>query len=55
MCSLKYMYDKKKKIIIKIFNTGQYTVDVCCMTCMKIENNVKLQLAAGVCVNFNHC
>ena len=39
------------------FNTGQYTVDECCMTCIEIENNniVKLQLAASACVNFINC
>ena len=27
------------------FNTGQYTVDVCCMTCIKIENNCKIAIS----------
>ena len=26
-------------------NTGQYIVDVCCMTCIEIENNCKITIS----------
>ena len=28
------------------FNTGQYIFDVCCMTCIKIENNCKIAISS---------
>ena len=28
------------------FNTGQYTVDVCCMACIEIENNCKIAISS---------
>ena len=29
------------------FNTGQYIVDVCCMTCIEIENNCKITISVS--------
>ena len=30
--------------ISREFSTGQYTVDVCCMSCIKMENNCKIAI-----------
>ena len=35
------------------FNTGQYTFDVCCMTCIEIENNSKIAISSQYVCKFH--